>query len=127
MSMSRSRIRIVNNLPEFIEKNAVVMDKAAKRMAEDTVKLAKVRVPFEEGDLQQSGHAKKKKKLRYWALFDIIYAAYQERGYRRDGSRVVRNYTTPGTGKGYLVGAGEKVSHNIVNYLRQAANSIRMR
>lgn len=29
------------------------------------------------------------------------YASYQERGSRADGSHVVRNYTTPGTGKDF--------------------------
>lgn len=120
-------VRVVNNLPEFIQKNAIAMDKAVKRMADDTVKVAKIRVPFKEGDLQQSGHTKKIKTMHHRAVFDTPYAAYQERGYRRDGSRVVRNYTTPGTGKGYLLGAGTKIADNLLNYLKQAANSIRMR
>lgn len=29
------------------------------------------------------------------------YASYQERGSRADGSHVVKNYTTPGTGKDF--------------------------
>ena len=30
------------------------------------------------------------------------YAAYQEEGKRKDGTHVVKNYTEPGSGKGYV-------------------------
>lgn len=34
--------------------------------------------------------------------FDKRYAAYQHEGVRADGSHVVKNYTTPGSGKKFL-------------------------
>lgn len=40
------------------------------------------------------------------------YASYQERGSRADGSRKVKNYTTPGTGPHYAENAVEKAVKN---------------
>ena len=44
------------------------------------------------------------------------YAQYQERGERADGTRVIKHYTTPGTGKDFAKNAVKKVitSKNIV-------------
>ena len=40
------------------------------------------------------------------------YSSYQERGSRADGSHVVRNYTTPGTGKDFAKNSvKETLSH----------------
>ena len=40
------------------------------------------------------------------------YAAYQERGMRADGTHVVKNYTTPGTGKDFAKNAvNETLKH----------------
>lgn len=39
-----------------------------------------------------------------------VYAEYQERGSRADGSRKVKNYTTPGTGPHYAENAIKEVS-----------------
>lgn len=38
-------------------------------------------------------------------IWQVPYASYQERGSRADGSHVVRNYTTPGTGKDFAKNA----------------------
>lgn len=40
------------------------------------------------------------------------YASYQERGMRADGSRKVRNYTTPGTGPHFAENAVMKIVDN---------------
>lgn len=42
-----------------------------------------------------------------------VYAQYQERGRRADGSRVVKKYTTPGTGPHFAENAVKKVIDNI--------------
>ena len=38
-------------------------------------------------------------------IWKVPYASYQERGSRADGTHVVRNYTTPGTGKDFAKNA----------------------
>lgn len=48
------------------------------------------------------------------------YAEYQERGSRKDGSRRVRNYTTPGTGPHYAQNAVERIVGLTANIARLA-------
>lgn len=52
-----------------------------------------------------------------------VYAQYQERGMRRDGSRRVRKYTTPGTGPHYAENAVKKVVAN-TNIIARLAHLI---
>ena len=42
-------------------------------------------------------------------ILKAAYAQYQERGMRRDGSRVVRKYTTPGTGRHFVKNAVDQI------------------
>lgn len=49
----------------------------------------------------------------------VPYASYQERGMRYDGSHVVRNYTTPGTGKEFAKKSVDKVLKNVAKYYDQ--------
>ena len=44
-----------------------------------------------------------------------VYASYQYRGERADGTHVVRNYTTPGTNNKWFARALKKHSKTIVN------------
>lgn len=46
------------------------------------------------------------------------YASYQEAGQRRDGSRKVKNYTTPGTGPHFAENAVKEVVANSGGILR---------
>lgn len=61
------------------------------------------------GHLQSSGNHRRLGFGRFRIEFNKEYAAYQERGMRRDGTHVVKNYSTPGTGKDYLKGAAAEV------------------
>lgn len=47
-----------------------------------------------------------------------VYAQYQERGKRKDGSHVVRRYTTGGTGKSFAENTVKKVAKNHKKYLK---------
>ena len=45
-------------------------------------------------------------------IWKVPYASYQERGSRADGSHIIKNYTTPGTGKDFAKNAvKETLSH----------------
>lgn len=48
----------------------------------------------------------------------VMYAGYQERGEAVDGSRKVRKYTTPGTGKHYMEDSARKVSQKYAEKIR---------
>lgn len=97
------------------------IDNALNNMAETTLSRARMTVPRKTGRLSESGRVVSDKKLEKKVVFgssDIKYAGYQERGMAIDGSRVVRNYTTPGTGSRYLLNAFESVlKEGIKNYL----------
>lgn len=117
------RPKVTDRTQQFHKALQGTMQTALKRMAKDILLRAKMRVPLAGGDLMESGHTETVGKLHERIGFDTDYAAYQERGKRRDGSHVVKNYSTPSTGKDFLKGAGEKVSQDTLKYLQQAANN----
>lgn len=46
------------------------------------------------------------------------YAAYQEMGMRADGTHVVKNYTTPGTGKDFAKNAVKKTLKQVEKFYK---------
>lgn len=117
-------LKVVDNIKRFYILNTQSMDTMLGRMAKDVQQIAKIRVPYKEGDLQGSIRPNRVAILHHRVDVgggDIKYAHYQEAGQRKDGSHRVRNYTTPGTGKHFLKDAGERVEKNAINYLKQAA------
>ena len=46
------------------------------------------------------------------------YASYQERGSRADGSHVVKNYTTPGTGKDFAKNAVKETLKQVEKFYK---------
>ena len=46
------------------------------------------------------------------------YAAYQERGMRADGTHVVKNYTTPGTGKDFAKNAVKETLKHVEKFYK---------
>lgn len=54
--------------------------------------------------------------------FNTPYAAYQHEGQRKDGSRVVKNYTHSGTGKKFLE---RKLINNADDYIKIAADEVK--
>ena len=120
------RVIITDNSKRFIAINATVMDNALSTMGEDVANIAKSRVPFKGGDLFKSIKHVKVKVLKHRVEVTEDYAGYQEAGQRADGSHIVRNYSTPGTGKGFLLGAGERVTSQALNYFKQAVRLIRL-
>lgn len=119
-------IRVVDKMPEFVRQNANVMDRAMERMARDILMVANISVPFKTGELQKSGDIERSAQMSYKVWFREEYAAFQERGSRADGSHYVRKYTTPGTGRAFLLNGAQTVGRDTLNYLKQAANNIRL-
>lgn len=119
-------VKIIDNILHFDRQTIQVFDAALGRMAKDIVQVAKIRVPYKDGDLQDSIESEKRGLLRHRVVAKKKYASYQERGMRQDGSHAVRKYTTPNTGKHYLQQGGDKVKENALNYLKQANQLIRL-
>lgn len=120
-------VKIIDNSKRFVMNNDKAMDRMLERMAKDIRQIAMIRIPYKSGALQRDLKQKRISSRHHQVKTDNIpYAAYQERGMRADGSRRVRKYTTPGTGKEFLKRAGDSVSAKAVQYFRQAASSVRV-
>lgn len=78
--------------------------KAVRDVAEDLLMKSQDLVPLDIGTLQMSGHTEHlpEESIVAYGGSGANYAAYQHEGQRRDGSHVVRKYTTPGRGRKYL-------------------------
>lgn len=118
-------IRKIDKSVSLVRSNESAMNFALDRMATDVKIKSIIRVPFKSGRLQKSIHKRKVSNRKHQVWVDEEYAAYQEAGMRKDGTRVVRNYSTPGTGKDFLKRAGNQVSDNAIQYFRQAANLVK--
>lgn len=51
-------------------------------------------------------------------IWKVPYASYQERGERADGTHVVKNYTTPGTGKDFAKNAVKKTLKQVEKFYK---------
>lgn len=123
-----SKVVITNNIKQFVKANDVHMNNAVEKMADDTLKMAKIDIPLDKGTLQQSGEVEKKADMQYVVWFGKTgdasdYAAAQEAGQAR--GRVFKNYSTPGTGAHFLENAGKKIRLIALEYLKQAADRVR--
>lgn len=64
-------------------------------------------------------------KVKQTIKWDQPYAAYQERGMRYDGTHVIKNYTTAGTGPWYARDAVKRGMKNLNQYWAEANQTIR--
>lgn len=117
------RIIVKDKMPEFVRQNVGIMDLALSVMGNDLANIAKIRQPFKSGDMMKETYHERVSNLKHHVVVNTEYAAVQERGSRLDGSYVIRKYTTPNTGKGFLIGAAEVVMKNGANYFKQAVNN----
>lgn len=117
-----SGVEINSQLPEFQKSVDKRGDLLLAKMSSDILVLSQAKVPKKDGDLAASGKKEKRKtkshRVSYGETLSDPYAGYQERGRRKDGSRVVRNYTTAGTGKNYLKDSGSRVISKANQYAK---------
>lgn len=81
---------------------------ANRMIIEDIHRESQYKTPFKDGDLREQV-SKTTEGLSGIITWTVPYASYQERGMRADGSHVVKNYTTPGTGKDFAKNAVKEV------------------
>ena len=74
-------------------------DFAAAALAEQIMTDSHDKIPKQEGTLRDMGRVEKVDAGSRDLVWSNVYAAYQWYGMRVDGTHVVENYTTPGTGK----------------------------
>lgn len=86
-------------------KSAIDMaaDKAAAALAEQVMNDSLDKIPDDgEHTLRDIGRIEKTQTGQRELVWDNVYAGYQWYGMRADGTHVVENYTTPGTGKMWI-------------------------
>ena len=91
---------------------------AIRMMMEDTHTLANPITPYKHNALRTSVSKQMETPLKGVMKWNVPYAQYQERGMRADGTRVVRNYTTPGTHAHFVEESVQKVVKKIPQYIR---------
>lgn len=109
--------RTVQVLQQINTKSA----KAARAMAEDVVKVSNPSTPHSGtggGGLRSRRRIEQKTTTAYNVRWEVPYAEYQNRGSRRDGSRPVKNYTTPGTGAKFVDKGLNYVKKNYKGYFK---------
>jgi len=90
-----SSVRITKNtLSKNLQKlqNMDLTNEWGRICSGELLRLSRFVVPFYSGRLSQSGFFRK--EGQYWITgYDTKYAMYQHEGMRRDGSRIVRNWS----------------------------------
>lgn len=121
---------IIDNTSRVLLKHDKVKDRSLAYAAQDIEVIIKTggRTPHKTGAMKSSTRHRRISSGKYVievgleeGAAPLVYAAYQERGMRYDGSHVIRNYTTPGTRKGWFNAAIQTVAKNFPNLIRQAA------
>jgi len=114
---------IIDNTNKILMNIDKVKDKALSLAVGDITTIVKTggRTPRLTGRMMAATRPNKVSQGHYQVIIPVVYATYQERGMRADGSHRVRKYTTAGTGKGFLQAALDTVGRNFNNLIRNAA------
>lgn len=115
----------ISYLSKILGKSERIKDRSLAYAAQDIEVILKTggRTPKDKGSLRGRIRHERLGSGKYRVILPLVYAAYQERGMRLDGSHKVKKYTTPGTGKGFLAAAVNTVGKNFPNLVRQAAKA----
>lgn len=122
----KTKVVIQSNMSKFISKNQSVMDMALSNAATDIIRLSKMQVPHDTGNLQNTGKIKRLGVMK----FEV---SYNESGLAPYARRW--EFTTPPHGfkKGrkshYLSDPGDQITRqdNMAKLFIQAANRIGVR
>lgn len=117
-------VKVVNKLPIYTKLSKVALSQALSETARDILIDAKNHAPYQKGALRRSSDTHAVGLLHHRVSFWEEYARFQEFG--GDGRRQVRNYTTSGTGKNFLRGAGEKAVKGFAATLAKHAARVRV-
>lgn len=99
---------IKDNMPKFRNSAHNVLADALKEAAKDVVIDSRSKAPYRKGALRNEAEPiEQVSPLHYKINYTEEYSAYQEFGGDGHG-KIVRKYTTPGTGKHFLKNAGDK-------------------
>jgi len=110
---------IIDKMPQFKQSMYSKMNDALREGARDTLINAKTKAPFDKGGLRAETEIKQAGVLKWRVTFWKEYARFQEFG--GDKKRRIRNYTTPGTSKGFLKSSGDEQAKKITATFKKHA------
>ena len=116
-------MRINNRLPQFQAKLYLNLDTAVKELAKDILIESQNKAPFKRGPLRTDSDMKRIGLAHWQVRYHKEYARFQEAG--GDGKRVVRKYSTAGTGKGFLENTVNKIFGRAIVTLKKHAGRTR--
>lgn len=132
-----AKAKFTSKAPAFFRKNSAFIDMVMGRMAMHIEVALKTTAGMPVSNTKASGNKRgggghMKSETRHFRSatggfrveVDKEYAAYQERGARRDGSHAVKNYSTPGTSKGFFKRAINSVMLDRDNYIEEAKRAV---
>jgi len=96
------------------------VDAGLGMMANDIEMIAAFKVPVDTGKLARYIRKFRVSAKQWKVTVNLPYAEYQERGMAADGSRVVKNYSRPGSGAHFLEDAVKIVSGRANQYFERA-------
>lgn len=113
---------------EFGRKNEAFKDMVQGHMAMDIEMHLKTDagMPVKTGAMKSGTRHFRSNNNGFRVEIDKAYAAYQERGMRRDGTHIVRHYTTGGTSKGFFRRAINMVINHRNNYIQEARRALNL-
>lgn len=117
-------VKVIDRSPQISARMRVNGSIAIKRALDDVKRLSRPKTPYSGGKTGYVGGHLKDSVLtqvlgfRGRIVWDKAYAAYQERGKRKDGSHRVRHYTTSGTGAHFAEDVIKDVDKRRKMYLR---------
>lgn len=114
---------VEDHFPRFSSNVARVLDEGLGEMASDILITARVVTPFDKGQLRADSDVHKMGALNWRVRYHKEYALVQEQGHA--GGRQFRNYTTAGTGAGYLKKSGDKINKKAISLLKKHAGRAR--
>lgn len=111
-------VNYIDNRQQVISEQKAKNNVAIRLMLEDIQRVSRRGTPM--GETIQLRHQVSKRVGNQIGIitWTVPYASYQERGMRYDGSHVVKNYTTPGTGPHFARDAVEIVMRNVNSYYK---------
>lgn len=111
-------VTVIDHGPKLIAKSQTNGSMAIRRALQDVLRESRSKTPLAETSFLRNNTRLQVLGLRGKLVWSAAYAQYQERGRRRDGSHVVKHYTTGGTGKHFAYNAIRKIDSNRGKYLR---------
>lgn len=111
---------------DFLDRHNAFVDMALGRMAMAVEVFLKTSagMPVLYGNMKAQTRGFRNEIGNWRTEVNVEYAAVQELGRRLDGSHVIKNYSTSGTGAGFFARAIDSMTKNRDQYISEASRAV---